>query len=166
MLKEVAPMHDISSLFEGGSSESFHKKIEADKQQRKKYKDAESAARAAYKFAADTAEAARAALQNTDGIATWKGSEKGNNKRGGKISDNKKSSHGKESEDRYKMIELEKLLHGLNSESSSGNFSESLKYQGKSYMESAENSGVNRPSFDRKPHSVRRTSRRYRLRSM
>ncbi|XP_022769633.1 IST1-like protein [Durio zibethinus] len=285
MLKEVAPMHDISNLFEGGSSWIFDKKIDADKQQRqhegkpqisanlenakledanqnlafkmklyeksserknarKKYRDAESAAEAAYKFAADAAEAARAAVQlarphqndpnfpssstqetnvsdvnesskfrrKTDGSATWKENKKGNtghdpyqmNARGilsskqggGEISDNKNNSHHEESEERYKITELEKLLHGLSLESSNGNFTAPLKCQeklsleknssslqkaqadkvkhtleGKSNMvnsynkDFSEKSGPNRPSFGRKPHSVR-TRRSYRMRSM
>ncbi|XP_021296717.1 uncharacterized protein LOC110425960 [Herrania umbratica] len=284
MLKEVAPMHDISNLFEGGSSKISDKKMDAHKQQRqpegkpqtsanvynakledanhnfafklkldeksserkharKEYRDAESAAQAAYKFAAEAAEAARAALQLTrphqndpnapisssqetnvsdidvsskfrrqaDGGASWRENKKGNighdpykmnatgilstKARGGQISDNKNSSHHKESEERYKMTELETLLRGLSSGSGSGSFTASLKCpehsssernpslqtfqadqvkhtaEGKLNMvntynkDSAEKSGLNRPSFGRKPLSVR-TRRSYRVRSM
>ncbi|XVF20550.1 hypothetical protein REPUB_Repub12eG0010100 [Reevesia pubescens] len=154
------------------------------KNAKKKYRDAECAAEAAYKFAADTAEAARAAVQlarphqndhnvprssseetivsDTDesskfrhktdhGSAIWKEKEKGNkgpdanqmNATGilnfkpgdGEIINNKNSSHHKEIEERYKMTELVKLLHGLSSESGSRSFIASLKCQENSSLE-------------------------------
>ncbi|XVE72055.1 hypothetical protein DITRI_Ditri11bG0007900 [Diplodiscus trichospermus] len=274
MLKEVAPVHNISNLFEGGSSRISDKKIDAHKQERqpeakdqtsanlgnakfedakqnlafkpklddksferknvrKKYRDAESAAQAAYKFAAGAAEAARAAVQlsrphqNNSNFSsfstqetdvsdidesskfTYNAADKGHDsyqmngtevlsfkQGGGEISDRKNSRYHKESEERYKMTELEKLLqNGLTSESGNGSLTASMKSQdklslernsssqqkvqaddvkltveGKSNMvnthnEHSEKSGIPRPSFGRKPLSVR-TRRPQRFRSM
>ncbi|OMP09445.1 hypothetical protein COLO4_05463 [Corchorus olitorius] len=139
MLKEVAPMHNISNLFEGGSSRISHNKMDVQNE-------------------AEAAEAARAAVQlaiNPDQLnATEILSTK---QEGEQISDNKNSSHQKGSEERYKMTELEKLLQS----SGKSNIVNAYKYNN----DSAEKSGVNRPNFGRKPVSVR-TRRAFRMRSM
>ncbi|XWS30699.1 hypothetical protein CRYUN_Cryun23aG0009700 [Craigia yunnanensis] len=179
------------------------------KSARKKYIDAESAAQAAYKFASDAAEAARAAVylaqphQNdpkfpssstketnvsdidesskfrhkSDGSATCNENKKGNKghdpfqmnatgvlsskQEGGEIPYNKNSSHQKESEERYKKTELEKLLHGLSLEMNSSSLqnvqADKVKHtvEGKSNKvntfskDSAEKAGPNNPSFGR-----------------
>ncbi|OMO80185.1 hypothetical protein CCACVL1_13134 [Corchorus capsularis] len=196
MLKEVAPMHNISNLFEGGSSRISHNKMDVQneakpqtsanldeakledndtsnlglklkldedsserKNARKKYRDAGSAAEAAYKFAGEAAEAARAAVQLAINPDQLNATEILSTKQGGEqISDNKNNSHHKEeSEERYKMTELVKLLQSL----SSGKSNIVNNYNN----DSAEKSGVNHSNFGRKPVSVR-TRRAFRMRSM